>query len=211
MRQTTYMQTYLKHCWHALNKNIHPRKKTHGPPNMIRVSQGGLSFFEGGGGPPFWDAKSDPVLGGLSPGLAGTNNLWGGLGWHVAAEFHDWSSQIIQLLFFFVIYVWSWFSKDLGKHYENIYIYTCKYVYIYIHGMYMYIYIYTYIYIYILDILIIKVLGWSYLSWTSTRPLNNCWNATSALMPDVGLWKVTCFNVRLFSLCIGHGRLRTYG
>ena len=68
-------------------------------------------------------------------------------------------------------------------------------VYIYTHT-YLYIYMYMYRYTHInsrYDILIIIVLGCLQLSSTSTRPLNSCWNATRAMMPDVGLWKVTCF------------------
>lgn len=190
-------------------------------------------------GPPFSGAKcyrfSGVCLHGNSrkqTGLAGTNNLWGGLGRHVAAPFTiarhpidpTRSSQIMPdraaIGMRTIVFCWylQLFSKDLGKmekHYDNMeytyFVYfhkdmiciQCIYIYIHPH-IFICIYIYMYRYTHInstYDILTIIVLGWSQLASTSTRPLNSCWNATRAMMPDVGLWKVTCFknfvNVRL--------------
>ena len=126
------MQTYLNHCWHALNKNARPRKITW-TPKIDGLLKAESPFPRG---PPFSGVECY-VFSGVclhedsrkQTGLAGTNNLWGGLGWHVAAPSTiakhpidpNWWSQIIpdrpaigMRAVVFCLYV-QLFSKDLGK------------------------------------------------------------------------------------------------
>ena len=113
-------------------KHTSPKKNTW-TPNMIRVSQGGLSFFEGGGA-PFWDAKCDPFLGGLSPGRCWQTNrtCWDQqplrrLGLACCRRIPrliipNHPAIGIRTIIVFFFYIWSCFPKIWEKHYDNIFI-----------------------------------------------------------------------------------------